>query len=110
MSRCPKRDVAKAKALLKEAGQPNLTFKLITRPDRDYQVPAQVIQAMLAEAGITMIIDTQENATGLNNGAKGDFDALFSVWSGRVDPDGNISLYNVCGGAATTCPATATTI
>lgn len=95
----PKRDVAKAKALLKEAGQPNLTFKLITRPDRDYQVPAQVVQAMLAEAGINMIIDTQENATGLNNGAKGDFDALFSVWSGRIDPDGNISLYNVCGAA-----------
>ena len=95
----PKRDVAKAKALLKEAGQPNLTFKLITRPDRDYQVPAQVIQAMLADAGINMIIDTQENATGLNNGAKGDFDALFSVWSGRVDPDGNISLYNICGAA-----------
>jgi peptide/nickel transport system substrate-binding protein len=96
----PKRDVAKAKALLKEAGVPNLTFKLITRPDRDWQVPAQVVQAMLSESGINMIIDTQENVTGLNNGAKGDFDALMSFWSGRVDPDGNISLYNICGAAA----------
>ena len=92
----PKRDVARAKALLKEAGVPNLTFKLITRPDRDWQVPAQIIQAMLAESGINMIIDTQENVTGLNNGAKGEFDALFSFWSGRVDPDGNISLFNTC--------------
>ncbi|MFO1159058.1 MAG: hypothetical protein U1E60_09495 [Reyranellaceae bacterium] len=24
---------------------------------------------------------------------------MFSVWSGRIDPDGNISLYNVCGAA-----------
>lgn len=96
----PKRDVARAKALLKEAGQPNLTFKMITRPDRDFQVPAQIIQAMLAESGINLVIDTQENVTGLNNGAKGDFEALFSFWSGRPDPDGNISLYNVCDAGA----------
>jgi peptide/nickel transport system substrate-binding protein len=96
----PKRDVARAKALLKEAGQPNLTFKMITRPDRDFQVPAQIIQAMLAESGINLVIDTQENVTGLNNGAKGDFEALFSFWSGRPDPDGNISLYNACDAGA----------
>ena len=53
------------------------------------QVPAQIIQAMLAESGINLVIDTQENVTGLNNGAKGDFEALFSFWSGRPDPDGN---------------------
>jgi peptide/nickel transport system substrate-binding protein len=96
----PKRDVNRAKALLKEAGVPNLSFKLITRPDRDFQVPAQIIQAMLKESGIDMIVDTQENVTGLNNGAKGDFDALFSFWSGRVDPDGNIGHYAHCEGSA----------
>ncbi len=47
-----------------------------------------------------MIVDTQENVTGLNNGAKGDFDALFSFWSGRVDPDGNIGHYTLCDGSA----------
>jgi peptide/nickel transport system substrate-binding protein len=95
-----KRDVAKAKELLKAAGKPNLTFKLITRPDRDFQIPAQIIQAMLKESGIDMVIDTQENVTGLANGAKGDFEALFSFWSGRVDPDGNVALYAHTQGSA----------
>src|SRR5690242_359758 len=50
-----KRDVARARQLLKEAGQPNLTFTLIVPPERDRQEAAQIIQAMLAEAGITKI-------------------------------------------------------
>src|SRR6185436_7757644 len=39
-----KRDVAKAKQLLREAGQPNLTFTLIVPPERDRQEAAQIIQ------------------------------------------------------------------
>src|SRR5687767_10732911 len=38
------RDLAKARQLLKEAGQPNLTFTLILPPERDRQEAAQVIQ------------------------------------------------------------------
>jgi peptide/nickel transport system substrate-binding protein len=95
----PKRDVVRAKALLKEAGQPNLTFKLIVPPERDRQTAAQVMQAMLAESGINMIIDTQENVTMLKAGEEGNFDAFFSFWSGRVDPDGNTHNYNTCKGS-----------
>jgi peptide/nickel transport system substrate-binding protein len=94
-----KRDVAKAKELLKQAGQPNLSFTLIVPPERDRQEAAQIIQAMLAEAGITMTIQTQENVTMLTNGRKGDFEAYFTFWSGRPDPDGNVFTHNTCKGA-----------
>jgi peptide/nickel transport system substrate-binding protein len=94
-----KRDVEKARQLLKEAGQPNLTFTLIVPPERDRQEAAQIIQAMLAEAGITMTIQTQENVTMLTNGRKGDFEAYFTFWSGRPDPDGNVFTHNTCKGA-----------
>jgi peptide/nickel transport system substrate-binding protein len=95
----PKRDVARARQLLREAGQPNLTFTLILPPERDRQEAAQVLQAMLAEAGITMNLQTQENVTMLTNGRKGDFEAYFTFWSGRPDPDGNIFSHVTCKGA-----------
>jgi peptide/nickel transport system substrate-binding protein len=94
-----KRDVAKARQLLKEAGQPNLAFTLILPPERDRQEAAQIIQAMLAEAGITMHLQTQENVTMLTNGRKGDFEAYFTFWSGRPDPDGNVFTQTTCKGA-----------
>lgn len=95
----PKRDVARARQLLREAGQPNLAFTLVLPPERDRQEAAQMIQAMLAEAGITMSLQTQENVTMLQNGRKGDFEAYFTFWSGRPDPDGNVFSFNTCNGA-----------
>jgi peptide/nickel transport system substrate-binding protein len=94
-----RRDVARARQLLKDAGQPNLTFTLIVPPERDRQEAAQIIQGMLAEAGITMNIQTQENVTMLTNGRKGDFEAYFTFWSGRPDPDGNVFSHLTCKGA-----------
>jgi peptide/nickel transport system substrate-binding protein len=93
------RDVARARQLLEDAGQPNLTFTLIVPPERDRQEAAQIIQAMLAEAGVTMVIQTQENVTMLTNGRKGDFEAYFTFWSGRPDPDGNVFTQSTCKGA-----------
>jgi peptide/nickel transport system substrate-binding protein len=93
------RDVARAKQLLREAGQPNLAFTLILPPERDRQEAAQVIQAMLAEAGITMTLQSQENVTMLEAGKRGDFEAYFTFWSGRPDPDGNIFTHYTCKGA-----------
>jgi peptide/nickel transport system substrate-binding protein len=94
-----KRDVARAKQLLREAGVSSLAFTLIVPPERDRQEAALVLQAMLAEAGITMTIQTQENVTMLQAGRKGDFEAYFTFWSGRPDPDGNVFTFNVCSGA-----------
>ena len=54
---------------------------------------------MLAEAGITMTLQTQENVTMLSAGKRGDFEAYFTFWSGRPDPDGNIYSHYTCKGA-----------
>src|SRR3989475_565413 len=93
-----RRDVARARQLLRESGHPNLAFTLIVPPERDRQESALVIQAMLAEAGITLTIQTQENVTLLSAGRKGDFEAHFTFWTGRPDPDGNIFAFTTCSG------------
>jgi peptide/nickel transport system substrate-binding protein len=93
------RDLARAKQLLRDAGQPSPSFTLILPPERDRQEAAQVIQAMLAEAGIAMQLQSQENVTMLEAGKRGDFEAYFTFWSGRPDPDGNIFTHYACKGA-----------
>jgi peptide/nickel transport system substrate-binding protein len=95
----PKRDIALAKRLLAEAGATSLTFTLLVPAERERQEAAQFVQAMLAEAGISMNIETQDNATMLANGRKGQFEALFTFWSGRAHPDGNVFAHFSCKGA-----------
>src|SRR6185437_8281286 len=91
------RDVAKAKALLKEAG--------VTAPfDVDFMVPkgaetqavAEVIQAMAGEIGINMKIRVTEFATSLNQAEQGNYQAYLLAWSGRTDPDGNTYIFFKC--------------
>ena len=88
------RDVAKAKALLKEAG--------VTAPVAvDFMVPkgaeteavAQVIQSMAAEAGFDMKIRVTEFATSLKQAEAGEYQAFMLAWSGRIDPDGNSYIF-----------------
>ena len=94
LSRCAKRDVAKAKALLKEAG--------VTTPvSVDFMVPkgaeteavAQVVQSMAAEAGFDMKIRVTEFATSLKQAEAGEYQAYLLAWSGRIDPDGNSYIF-----------------
>jgi peptide/nickel transport system substrate-binding protein len=92
----PKRDVARAKALLKEAGVPSPSFTLMTPTTSDAQKIAQVIQAMAKEAGFDVKIQSTEFATSLNLADKGEFDAYVLAWSGRADPDGNLHSFHVC--------------
>jgi len=94
-----KRDVAKARQLLKDAGQPSFSFTLVVPPERDRQEASLILQAMWAEAGITANLQTQENVTMLQSGRKGDFEAYFTFWSGRPDPDGNVYTFATCKGA-----------
>ncbi|WP_321339967.1 ABC transporter substrate-binding protein [Breoghania sp.] len=93
----PARDVEKAKALLKEAG--------FDRVEIEYSVPnnpvqlqiAQVVQAMAAEANIDIKIVSKEFAKLLDDDSSGNFEASQLGWSGRIDPDGNIHAFAVCG-------------
>jgi peptide/nickel transport system substrate-binding protein len=93
----PARDLAKAKALMKEAG--------VTAPfDVDFMVPkgeetqavAEVIQAMAADIGINMKIRVTEFATSLKRAEAGEYQAYLLAWSGRTDPDGNLYIFHKC--------------
>ncbi|MGE5171215.1 MAG: ABC transporter substrate-binding protein [Rudaea sp.] len=92
----PKRDVERAKALLKEAGVVNPSFTLMTATTADAQRLAQVVQAMAREAGFDVKIQSTEFATSLNLADKGQFEAYVLAWSGRADPDGNIFSFDAC--------------
>jgi peptide/nickel transport system substrate-binding protein len=86
----PKRDVNRAKALLREAGVTNPSFTLLTPTTADAQRVAQVVQSMAKEAGFDVKIQLTEFATTLNLADKGQYEAFVLAWSGRADPDGNI--------------------
>jgi peptide/nickel transport system substrate-binding protein len=92
----PKRDVAKARALLKEAGVANPSFTLLTATTSDAQRLALVVQAMSKDAGFDVKIQAAEFATSLNLADKGDFEAYVLAWSGRPDPDGNLFSFHGC--------------
>jgi peptide/nickel transport system substrate-binding protein len=92
----PKRDVARAKALLAAAGVPNPGFTLMTPTTSDAQKIAQVVQAMAKEAGFDIKIQSTEFATSLNLADKGQYEAYMLAWSGRADPDGNLFSFHAC--------------
>jgi peptide/nickel transport system substrate-binding protein len=95
----PKRDVAKAKALLKEAGvTPPLALDFMVPNNPESRAVAEVMQAMAAEAGFDLKIRVTEFATSLNEGEKGNYQLYFLAWSGRTDPDGNIFSFATCTG------------
>ncbi len=94
----PARNVPLARKLLSDAGASNFTFTLLVPAERERQEAAQMVQAMLSEAGITMNIETQENAVMYQNAKKGAYDAIFSFWSGRPHPDGNLYAQLTCNG------------
>jgi len=85
-----KRDFARAKAKLAEGGQPNgFTFTMTTNNIPINVQEAEVIQAQLREAGITMKIKLVDSATLLSDGNGKNFEMISYQWSGRPDPDGN---------------------
>src|SRR5436853_3616888 len=98
----PKRNVERAKQLLKEAGVPNPSFTLMTPTTSDAQRIAQVVQAMAKDAGFDIKIQSTEFATSLNLADKGDFQAYVLAWSGRADPDGNLQTFIACKGPLNT--------
>ncbi|TCR82437.1 ABC transporter substrate-binding protein [Rhizobium sp. BK376] len=92
------RDIAKAKALLAEAGTPNPSFTLAVANSPILEQVGQMIQAMAAEAGFDVKIQTLESSTLAANSDAGKYQASMAIWSGRPDPDGNISPWVSCDG------------
>jgi peptide/nickel transport system substrate-binding protein len=88
------RDVAKAKALLKEAGvTPPVAVDFMVPKGAETEAVAQVVQSMAAEAGFDMKIRVTEFATSLKQAEAGEYQAFMLAWSGRIDPDGNSYIF-----------------
>jgi len=93
----PKRDLAKAKALLKEAGVTvPVTVDLMVPKGPENQQVAELVQAMAGEAGYDVKVRVTEFATSLNESEAGRYQAFAIGWSGRVDPDGNSYSFHKC--------------
>ena len=91
------RDVAKAKALIREAGvKTPIAVDLMVPNNPETRQVAEVIQAMAAEAGFEMKIRVTEFATSLKEAEQGRYQAYMLAWSGRPDPDGNIVVFATC--------------
>jgi peptide/nickel transport system substrate-binding protein len=88
----PKRDLGRARALLREAGQPNAAFTLLAPNSPVESQVAQIIQAMAGEAGFQVKVEVLESSAMVARSERGkNYDLAFGIWSGRPDPDGNIA-------------------
>jgi peptide/nickel transport system substrate-binding protein len=88
------RDIAKAKALLKEAGVSlPVTVDYMVPKGTEYEAVAQVVQSMAAEAGFDIKVRVVEFATTFKQAQAGEFQVFQINWSGRIDPDGNSYIF-----------------
>jgi len=88
------RDIARAKALIKESGVPTpiaVSMNVPNTPDRAQL--AEVIQSMVREAGFELKITLVEFAASLQAATRGEFESYLIGWSGRADPDGNLYAF-----------------
>ena len=87
----PARDVARARALLRQAGVAlPLPLDLIVSNSPDARQVGEVIQSMAAEAGFAIKLQTMEFASALSVATHGDYQMFLNGWSGRPDADGNL--------------------
>ncbi len=85
------RDVARARALLRDAGVSlPVRVELVLPNSPDIRQAGEVIQAMAAEAGFDIRLWLLEYAVTFDVAERGDFEAYLQNWSGRTDADGNI--------------------
>jgi peptide/nickel transport system substrate-binding protein len=93
---CPTRDLDKAKSYLAAAGHADgLTIKTIVS-EGEYATAvneAQAVQAQLADAGITLDIETMDIDTYVQRWLDADFETAIALNGGRPDPDGMYGRY-----------------
>lgn len=97
---CREHDPAKAKQLLEEAGVATpYTFTLLTSNTPSSLQFAQALQSVVKEGGFDMKIEPVEFTSLLDLQDQGKYEAVQIGWSGRPDPDGNISTFVRSGGS-----------
>jgi peptide/nickel transport system substrate-binding protein len=94
----PPADVAQAKTLLVQAGEPHPMFTLLVGNSSVEQQLGQVIQAMADQAGFDVELQAMDATTQVAAARAGDYEATLVIWSGRPDPDGNVSIWLQCDG------------
>ncbi len=94
----PARDVARAKALMQQAGVPHPAFTLLVGNSSVEQQAGEVLQSMANEAGFAMKIQAVEANAQVAAARAGNYDATVVIWSGRPDPDGNVAIWLQCDG------------
>ena len=89
----PARNPARARQLLRDAGHDRVAVTIrVTNSPVESQV-AQIIQAMAAEGGFDVKLEVTEASAAVAAVERGDFEGFIGIWSGRPDPDGNISFW-----------------
>jgi peptide/nickel transport system substrate-binding protein len=94
----PPRDVAGAKALLRAAGLDRVPVTLSVENTPTEAQTGQVIQSMAAEAGFDVTLRVLEPNALVAAAQRGDYQAAVVLWSGRADPDFNVSIFLACDG------------
>ncbi len=94
----PARDIAKAKALLQQAGMLHPAFTLLVGNSSVEQQAGEVLQAMAKEVGFILKLRAAEANAQVASARAGDYDATVVIWSGRPDPDGNVAIWLQCDG------------
>ena len=92
------RDLAGAKALLKEAlskdaGVERLTVELLIPASPFGQQLGELVQAMAGEAGFDVKLRAMEANAADAADQRGDYQIATGIWSGRPDPDGNLAIW-----------------
>src|SRR3954463_7916398 len=94
----PARDLERAKKLIAESGLQRVPVTLLISTDPLDNRVAQIIQAMTGEAGFDLKINVVESGTRLGRLKSGAYEVSLLIWSGRSDPDANISIWVACDG------------
>ncbi|MEU6583615.1 ABC transporter substrate-binding protein [Nocardia sp. NPDC046763] len=95
---CPAYDPQRARQLLAEAGvKTPYRVRLQVQNTQDQLRYAQALQADIAAGGFELDIVPTEYSTLLDVQKRGTYEALMLGWSGRIDPDGNISRFMTTG-------------
>jgi peptide/nickel transport system substrate-binding protein len=91
---CPKHDPEQAKKLLSEAGvQTPVKVGLVVVNDADNRRIGEAVKSMAADGGFDVELQPTEFASSLDVTDAGKYQLYRIGWSGRVDPDGNITPF-----------------
>lgn len=92
---CPKQNIAAAKKLVTNSGvsTPVPVTLVVQAADNQAVKFGEVVQSMAKKAGFAVKIQPTEFTTALTQAQAGKFDAFNIGWSGRLDPDQNISQF-----------------